>query len=290
MLFQPEQKIWRSIILKTRIISAIIAITIAAVLLFLHDTVLFYLSISLISVLILNEIFAALKCLQYKITVAICYIFAIALPLFLYNNLLSYRYPFLVICIILIFASYVFQHQKFAFEKLCVMITSTVLISLSMNTLIYTMINNKEHGVFILIISLCGAWVADTGAYFTGTFIGKHKLCPNISPKKTVEGLIGGIITNVLFLVLFGYLYKVVCHYNGIAVEMNYLLLGILGIFCAFLGLLGDLSASLLKRQCHIKDYGNIMPGHGGVLDRFDSVLFVLPFMSVVTNYFNIIQ
>ena len=77
-----------------RIISAIIAITIAAVLLFLHDTVLFYLSISLISVLILNEIFAALKCLQYKITVAICYIFAIALPLFLYNNLLSYRYPF----------------------------------------------------------------------------------------------------------------------------------------------------------------------------------------------------
>ena len=77
---------------------------------------------------------------------------------------------------------------------------------------------------------------------------------------------------------------------NDIAVSFNYFYLFILGMTCSLLGLLGDLSASLLKRQCSIKDFGNIMPGHGGVLDRFDSVLFVVPFMSIAVQYLEIIK
>lgn len=138
------------------------------------------------------------------------------------------------------------------------------------------------------MLTLCGAWLADSGAYFVGTFLGRHKLCPNISPKKTVEGVIGGVITNGLIFVLLGLGYTKLIATGD--VSANYILLFVLGMICALLGLLGDLSASLLKRQTGIKDYGNIMPGHGGVMDRFDSVLFVAPFMTIALSVFNIIK
>ena len=125
-------------------------------------------------------------------------------------------------------------------------------------------------GWTILSGSLCGAWIADTGAYFSGVALGKHKLCPEISPKKTIEGFIGGILTTgIVYAVAFGVRF-------GFIVQ-NVLIAFILGIVCAVIGTLGDLSASMVKRQIGFKDYGNIMPGHGGLMDRFDSVLFVLP-------------
>ena len=100
--------------------------------------------------------------------------------------------------------------------------------------------------------------------------MGKHKLCPEISPKKTVEGFIGGIVTTgIVYSIAF-------CIHSGFEVS-RVLFAFVLGGICAVIGTLGDLSASMIKRQAGIKDYGNIMPGHGGVMDRFDSVLFVLP-------------
>jgi phosphatidate cytidylyltransferase len=170
------------------------------------------------------------------------------------------------------------------------MLASSLLITFAMSSLIELKDSNKEHGLFLLLLSLCGAWLADTGAYFVGTLMGKHKLCPNISPKKTVEGLIGGTITNGILFIGIGLLYSFIKSKNGVDIEINYIFIAILGMLCSLLGLLGDLSASLVKRQCNIKDYGNIMPGHGGALDRFDSVLFVVPFMSLATQYITLIQ
>lgn len=123
------------------------------------------------------------------------------------------------------------------------------------------------------------------GAYFAGTFLGKHKLCPEISPKKTVEGFIGGLLSNGVIFVVINLIY-VVFFVEGY--KVNYVNTFILGLICAVLGTIGDLTASLIKRQCDIKDYGNIMPGHGGLMDRFDSVLFVVPFIYVYLNYLNI--
>jgi phosphatidate cytidylyltransferase len=140
---------------------------------------------------------------------------------------------------------------------------------------------SKKHGLFLVVLTLCGAWLADTGAYFSGTFFGRHKLCPNISPKKTVEGFIGGTITNGLIFILVGLLYgKVITD-----LPMDYFLLFVFGMCCSVVGLLGDLSASLIKRQYSIKDYGNIMPGHGGILDRLDSFIMTVPFV-IVFLYF----
>ncbi len=276
--------------MKTRIISSAVAIMIAVILLFLHNTIVFNIAISLLTAAMLFEIFSAQKCLQYKATTSICFVFALVMPFFFFEKLINYRYLFLTICIISLFFTFIIQHKTLMFEKLCVMITSSILITLSMNSIIMIKLHNGKNGLFMVILSLCGAWLADSGAYFTGTFFGKHKLCPSISPKKTVEGLIGGTITNAFLFVIIGLAYKNIQSANDVIVNFNYIYLALLGMGCSLLGLLGDLSASLLKRQCQIKDYGNIMPGHGGVLDRFDSVIFVVPFMSLATSYLTIIK
>ena len=147
---------------------------------------------------------------------------------------------------------------------------------------------DKTHGLMYLIMGLCGAWLADSGAYFAGTFFGKHKLCPEVSPKKTVEGFIG-VVTGLLFMLInFGYS-KILPLVTDSTVSVNYFEVCLLGMALAVVGTIGDLSASVLKRQCAIKDYGNIMPGHGGAMDRFDSVLFVAPcfyaFVSLISIY-----
>lgn len=276
--------------MKTRILSALVAIVLGAIVVLLHHTIVFNITISALTFLMLYELFSALKCNEYKATTIPCYIYALAVPILLFFDLDKYRYPLLIFFIISVFSSFLYQHKKLSFEKLSALLASSLLITFAMSSLIELKDSNKEHGLFLLLLSLCGAWLADTGAYFVGTLMGKHKLCPNISPKKTVEGLIGGTITNGILFIGIGLLYSFIKSKNGVDIEINYIFIAILGMICSLLGLLGDLSASLVKRQCNIKDYGNIMPGHGGALDRFDSVLFVVPFMSLATQYITLIQ
>jgi phosphatidate cytidylyltransferase len=128
-----------------------------------------------------------------------------------------------------------------------------------------------------------GAWSTDTFAYFTGRLFGKHKLIPDISPKKTVEGSIGGIIFCAIAFVLYGF---IIASINKFSAEPNYIILSCVGIVTAIIAQLGDLSASALKRNYNIKDYGAIFPGHGGVLDRFDSVMAVAPFIMLICTIF----
>ena len=145
-----------------------------------------------------------------------------------------------------------------------------ILVPQAMTTMVRMERYDSESGLFLLIMGLCGAWIADTGAYFTGVAIGKHKLCPEISPKKTIEGLVGGILTTaIVYTVAFSVYYGFTAKRAVIAF--------VTGAVCAVIGTVGDLSASMVKRQIGFKDYGKIMPGHGGLMDRFDSVLFVLP-------------
>ena len=116
------------------------------------------------------------------------------------------------------------------------------------------------------------AFGTDIFAYFSGVFLGKHKLCPTLSPKKTVEGAIGGMIGALVFSLLFGNFFLEPGH----AFNARFIIMILIG---SIVSMLGDLSASAYKRQMGIKDYGNLIPGHGGILDRFDSVLFVAPYL-----------
>ena len=113
------------------------------------------------------------------------------------------------------------------------------------------------------------AFGSDIFAYFSGMFFGKHKLCPKLSPKKTVEGAIGGILGSVVISALFGLVFA-----------KQYLIhFVIIGLLASPVSMLGDLTASAYKRHMGIKDYGDLIPGHGGIMDRFDSVLFTAPFV-----------
>ena len=119
------------------------------------------------------------------------------------------------------------------------------------------------------------AFSSDTGAYFAGTFLGKHKLGPHISPKKTVEGAVGGVAAGALSALLFGLILR------AAGFGANLLSLAVFGIIGSVVAQLGDLTFSAFKRQYSIKDYGNILPGHGGVLDRFDSIYYLAPLTEV---------
>lgn len=133
------------------------------------------------------------------------------------------------------------------------------------------MVRNLENGVYLIGLVFIGAFITDTCAYFTGKAIGKRKLIPAVSPNKTVEGSLGGIAGCMILMTAFG------AYINTCipAIPLYHYL--ILGVLCGIISQLGDLTASAIKRYVGIKDYGNIMPGHGGVLDRFDSILFVAP-------------
>lgn len=112
--------------------------------------------------------------------------------------------------------------------------------------------------------------VCDAGAYFVGSTLGRHKLCPNISPHKTVEGAIGGIVSSVIVTYILGF---------SFSFEKNLANAALLTVPFCILGMIGDLFASAIKRAAGIKDYGNLIPGHGGILDRFDSIIMTAPLL-----------
>lgn len=129
-----------------------------------------------------------------------------------------------------------------------------------------------NYGDYLVILTYLTTWSSDTFAYFVGSKLGKRKLSPAISPKKTVEGSIGGLMGSTLAGIIIGSIYNAYFHVD--LALFHYLIIGLLsGIF----GQLGDLTASCIKRYCGIKDFGRILPGHGGLMDRFDSILFTMP-------------
>ena len=129
---------------------------------------------------------------------------------------------------------------------------------------------NHEHGLYYLFMLLNFSSVCDMGAYFVGSTLGKHKLCPNISPHKTVEGAVGGIVSSIIVTYILGF---------SFSFEKNLTNAVILTIPFCVLGMVGDLFASAIKRAAGIKDYGNLIPGHGGILDRFDSIIMTAPLL-----------
>lgn len=131
-----------------------------------------------------------------------------------------------------------------------------------------------EKGSFLVLLPIVSAFLTDTGAYFFGMFLGKHRGIVPVSPNKSAEGFVGGLLSGVLFMLGYG---LVLTH--GFGLEVNMLRLALYGFVGSFVTMLGDLSFSLIKRQFGIKDYGSLIPGHGGMLDRFDSMSFAAPTM-----------
>ena len=133
-----------------------------------------------------------------------------------------------------------------------------------------------ENGAYYVWLPFISAWLTDSFAYFGGYFFGKNKLCPDISPKKTVEGAVFGVVGAVVGYVVYSYMLKGIWN-----IDVSTLWFVIISVFTSVISQMGDLFASLMKRENGIKDFGNLMPGHGGALDRFDSILLTSPFIFI---------
>lgn len=196
---------------------------------------------------------------------------------------------FLIYCIftLLVFTAMILYHKETTFKEVAVLYSMVVLIPTALQTLLRLRDLSQDHGMFYVLLAALTAWVADIGAFFAGTFFGKHKLCPEISPKKTIEGAVGGLMVNTAFILFCGWFFSQV--FYGGEKTVNYLSLFCMGFFGTFVSMLGDLSFSLIKRSCHIKDFGQVIPGHGGILDRFDSVIFTAPFVYLLVKYLPVV-
>ncbi|MBR4308806.1 MAG: phosphatidate cytidylyltransferase [Oscillospiraceae bacterium] len=139
-------------------------------------------------------------------------------------------------------------------------------------------LRTMDGGELYILVAFLLSMVADSGAYFVGKAMGKHKLAPIISPKKTVEGAVGGALCNVLAMLGYTLLLNKCFGFT----QVNYVYAAIYGILGAVASMIGDLTLSVIKRQVKIKDYGNLIPGHGGILDRFDSTMMVAPLVEIL--------
>ena len=179
-----------------------------------------------------------------------------------------------VLYMFFLFAAAVFSRRSLTFAEVAAAYLTTFYITLAFSAI--PLIRFGTNGQYYYLLCFLGPWITDSFAYFTGVFFGRHKLIPEISPKKTIEGSIGGIVFCIVSFVVFG---LIVGGLTGNA--PNYLVLGSLGLLVAVVSQLGDLFASLIKREHGVKDYSNIFPGHGGVLDRFDSVIAAAPLLLI---------
>lgn len=160
------------------------------------------------------------------------------------------------------------NHETFTLSHIAFVCGMPIPIAFAFSSL--GVVINHEHGLYYLFMLLNFSSVCDMGAYFVGSTVGKHKLCPNISPHKTVEGAVGGIISSIIVTYILGF---------SFSFEKNLTNAVILTVPFCILGMIGDLFASAIKRAAGIKDYGTIIPGHGGILDRFDSILMTAPLL-----------
>ena len=143
------------------------------------------------------------------------------------------------------------------------------------------MTRNMKFGIYIVWMIFISSWICDTCAYLSGMLLGKHKLAPILSPKKSIEGAIGGVLGSALVGAIFGYFVEPVIGYSGI-----WMMFPVIGACGAVVSQIGDLAASAIKRNYNIKDYGRIIPGHGGIMDRFDSVIFAAPMIYFLAELF----
>ena len=273
--------------MKTRVISAAVALVLLAAAMYFYRTVAFEILIALITAIGVYEMCCAVGMNKTSIP-TVCMSTAFAF-IFIFREYKGFNKYFPVAAIILLLAVFVIQLKNFStqqFKDTAFCIMSAILIPLSFSSLVLMKMRftGYAEGMFYILLALAGAWIPDTGAYFAGRLFGKRKLCPQISPKKTVEGAIGGFISGIIFFVLYGFVFSRIAGFN-----VNYLYLVLLSPIVTAVSIIGDLSASVIKRQVGIKDYGKIMPGHGGVMDRFDSVLFTAPVTYIFISFLPIV-
>ncbi len=270
--------------LKKRVLTAVIGLPMIIGLLFCPTPVMM-LAVMATAIVGMHEYYHAVGIHTQKTICILGYLAAIIIPAGIYiqpETVLLLVYLYMVVLFVLFLAG----NKKVTWEHLGLLTIGLVYIPYFLSHIIY--IRNMEFGNIYIWLVFVGAFMTDSSAYFTGKAIGGPKLCPDISPKKTIAGAIGGVIGCGLSFILFG----VIVNYGFAAVlqgrQMSLVWLFVLGMVAAVISQIGDLVASMIKRQYGIKDFGKLLPGHGGILDRCDSILLVAPVIFLLLLKVNI--
>lgn len=225
-----------------------------------------YIAEAIIGIIGLDEFYKAFKRKSIQPISILGYLFAIYLSIKnIFKLQTEYTYIFVFI-LFLIGIVYILSNKKNIID-FSITFIGIFYIPIFLDYIVLTINNFRLGGIYVWLIFII-SFMTDTFAYFSGYLFGKHKLIPSISPKKTIEGSIGGILGSTICCVIFGYIFKL---------DITHMIL--VGSIGSIVAQFGDLFASAIKRYVGIKDYGKLIPGHGGILDRFDSVILVAPFV-----------
>ncbi len=254
---------------KERLISGIILVIIAVVTLYLggFPTWIVTMGISLIGV---YELMSVIKREKSALAVII-YTGSILYYILILMSLEQYILPLLLFVLMLLFAVYVFTFPKYVFGDVAISFFGLCYVTVMLSCIYQIRI--LQDGAYIIVLVFLSAWGNDTLAYCAGRLFGKHKMSPVLSPKKTIEGAVGGVVGAGILGGLYSLFAKryIMVSYNIAAAFVAVCVIG------ALISIVGDLGASAIKRNYDIKDYSNLIPGHGGILDRFDSIIFTAP-------------
>lgn len=282
--------------MKQRVITAVVLLAILAVIVWQINTPALVIAVAFLSAVAAGEI---MRCANVQNTFikVLGVVFSAATPFFasakvlepvvsaeVWGRVTGFLPPIvyiIVLCLAFLLAM-LKGYSYTTFEDVTVSFFASVVVPFGFSIFIRLrdMFDNQQFGVYLIFFALICALATDTGAQLTGMAFGKHKMSPNISPKKTVEGAIGGIIFSVILNAVALVIYNKVANVPVDSAMATVILVASLPI--SFMGMMGDLSASVLKRNFDVKDFGRIFPGHGGIMDRMDSSLFTLPCALVV--------
>lgn len=264
---------WKKLFTKAtlvRTLSGILLVAIAVITLITGGNILFF-TIGAISLIGMTELYHAAD-IQNKALGIVGYLGGISYYTILYFQKEEYHMVLFITLLMALMGVYVFSFPKYKAEQMMLVFFGLFYVAV-MLSFVYR-IRLLEEGVFLVWMVFISSWICDTCAYLTGVTFGKRKLAPKLSPKKSIEGSIGGIAGSVIIGAIYGFILK-----EHIQLSFQNPVLGC-AVVCgvgAIISQIGDLAASGIKRDHEIKDYGKLIPGHGGILDRFDSVIFVAP-------------
>ena len=260
-----------------RLISTGIGIIILLLVMISNNIYIFNAALSVISLMAIAEFYNAFKQKGVRTIPFIGYLMSLGLFFINYNFVTNEQIKTLLILILpililILFCKSVFSNMKNNIQDIAVTIFGIIYIPFLLMFL--TLTRQMEMGEYLVWYILGGAWVTDSFAYLIGSKIGKHKFS-KISPNKSIEGSIAGIVFAAIFYGVYTY------YLSSKGLNLNVVEMDIVGSIISIISQIGDLAASAIKRYCSVKDFGKIMPGHGGILDRFDSIILISPFVYI---------
>lgn len=268
--------------MKTRIIAAVIFVPLIFIVLFFLPAYVLAGVVSLICAISAYELLHAVGGKQNGRARTYAVLSAVIIPIGTYFGISGIVFPavFLILMSLMFFEAIISFNKahKITFAQVLTTLFAGALIPLMMSSLVGLKLLPNGH--LLVLLPIISAFLTDGAAYFTGMMIGKKKAFPSVSPKKTIEGCIGGLIIGTLGMIIFG-----VVIVFGASLPVLFWALILYGLLGSVFSQLGDLSFSLIKREFEIKDYGKLIPGHGGMLDRFDSMIFVAPAIYLLVRF-----